>query len=282
MPLNEPGTSPTALSLDAGGVLLLPDPNEVRRALEPHLVAAHGRWSVGRPGRRSTPRCLADERLLVAHYAGMLAYDRPAPSAAARTARYRAAYARALGLTDPAALAALARCFAEPGLWSAPAPGARAVVRRLAARRIPIVVVSNTEHGEAAALLARAGLWPRPQPVEAASSRLGGLRGRPVPAPARSSRLGPPVVDSARVGIAKPDPAIFRLALDVLGLPPERLIHVGDSAAADVAGAEAAGIRALHLDPLDRCPDRRHGHLAALAELLEFFEPAVTAGPEAS
>jgi putative hydrolase of the HAD superfamily len=282
---------PRAVSLDAGGVLLLPDPERVRTALEPVLTDRPAR-----PGRAATragsiPSRLADDRLVAAHYAAMAAFDRPAASPDVRSARYRAAYGRALGFAGPAlpaALAALAACFAQPGLWSAPAPGARVVVTCLAAWGVPVVVVSNTEHGEAAALLARAGIWPHPVPVRPRDALVPGSAAEsgpptapaaPPPAatpPSRSS--GPPVVDSARVGVAKPDPAIFRFALDALGVGPEALLHVGDSSAADVAGATAAGIAALHLDPLDRCPDRRHRHLASLLELLGRFDP--TGGSE--
>ncbi len=253
---------PRAVSLDAGGVLLLPDPGRVRAALLSVLAAAVRTGSRAASGPNPQPRLLADERLLAAHYAGIAAFDRPAASPPVRTARYRAAYARALGFRGTAlaaATAALAECFAEPGLWSMPAPGARAVVRLLARRGVPVVVVSNTEHGDAAALLARAGIWAEPRPVASGSA---------------SSGAGtPPVVDSTLVGVAKPDPAIFRIALETLGVGPEELVHVGDSAAADVAGAVAAGVGAFHLDPLDRCPDRGHPHLAGLAELLARLEP---------
>jgi putative hydrolase of the HAD superfamily len=49
------------------------------------------------------------------------------------------------------------------------------------------------------------------------------------------------VVTSARAGVAKPDPAIFRLALDELGVSPERALHVGDEPI-DEEGARAAGL----------------------------------------
>jgi HAD superfamily hydrolase (TIGR01509 family) len=50
-----------------------------------------------------------------------------------------------------------------------------------------------------------------------------------------------PVVTSAAVGAAKPDPTVFRRALELLQVRPERTLHVGDSHA-DEAGARAAGI----------------------------------------
>ena len=52
-----------------------------------------------------------------------------------------------------------------------------------------------------------------------------------------------PVVTSAEAGAAKPDPAVFELALQRLGVAdPARAVHVGDDAA-DEAGARAAGLR---------------------------------------
>lgn len=53
------------------------------------------------------------------------------------------------------------------------------------------------------------------------------------------------IIYSSRAGSAKPDPAIFRQALDALGIAPEQALHVGDSAEADVGGAIAAGLAAL-------------------------------------
>jgi putative hydrolase of the HAD superfamily len=50
------------------------------------------------------------------------------------------------------------------------------------------------------------------------------------------------VVTSAEAGAPKPDPAVFRLALERLGVAPERAVHVGD-AAADGEGSRAAGLR---------------------------------------
>ena len=52
-----------------------------------------------------------------------------------------------------------------------------------------------------------------------------------------------PVITSADAGAAKPDPAVFELALARLGIDePARAVHVGDSDA-DAEGAAAAGLR---------------------------------------
>lgn len=55
------------------------------------------------------------------------------------------------------------------------------------------------------------------------------------------------IVTSADVGAAKPDPALFRHALEVAAARAEDTVHVGDSLENDVEGARAAGIRPLLL-----------------------------------
>jgi putative hydrolase of the HAD superfamily len=53
------------------------------------------------------------------------------------------------------------------------------------------------------------------------------------------------VVISAELGVAKPDPAIFRAALERLDATADDALHVGDSLEHDVAGARAAGLEAI-------------------------------------
>ncbi|HVS03060.1 MAG TPA: HAD-IA family hydrolase [Thermoanaerobaculia bacterium] len=55
------------------------------------------------------------------------------------------------------------------------------------------------------------------------------------------------VVWSSRVGVEKPHPAIFEEMLHDLGMPPARVLHVGDSRRGDVEGAQALGMGALWL-----------------------------------
>lgn len=57
------------------------------------------------------------------------------------------------------------------------------------------------------------------------------------------------VIDSAVVGVEKPDPAIFRAALDALGVPAGETLYVGDLYEIDVVGANAAGLPAVLLAP---------------------------------
>ncbi|HEY3064672.1 MAG TPA: HAD family hydrolase [Methylomirabilota bacterium] len=83
------------------------------------------------------------------------------------------------------------------------------------------------------------------------------------------------IVDSTDVGVCKPDPAIFRVALERLGVSPADAVFVGDSAPRDMAGARAAGLAHVWLvaDGADRavpcCPgDRVIGSLKDLPGVL--------------
>jgi len=60
------------------------------------------------------------------------------------------------------------------------------------------------------------------------------------------------VVVSSRAGAAKPDPAIFRVALARLAVEPGDALHAGDDIDRDVAGAHAAGLHAVLVDRAGR------------------------------
>ena len=105
------------------------------------------------------------------------------------------------------------------GLWTVAVPGAVDVVIRLRSARYRVGVVSNAE-GKVARDLKAAGF----------------------------DGLLDTVVDSHRVGVEKPDPAIFRIALERLKASSDTAIHVGDVPAVDVEGARAAGIAPVLVD----------------------------------
>ena len=54
-------------------------------------------------------------------------------------------------------------------------------------------------------------------------------------------------LSSCYLGLRKPEPAIFQRALDILGRPAERILFIDDRAE-NVAGAEAAGLRAIRFE----------------------------------
>jgi HAD superfamily hydrolase (TIGR01549 family) len=58
------------------------------------------------------------------------------------------------------------------------------------------------------------------------------------------------LVVSERVGVSKPDPAIFAAALERMQCRPDEAVMVGDSWTADIAGARAAGIRPIWFNPM--------------------------------
>lgn len=63
------------------------------------------------------------------------------------------------------------------------------------------------------------------------------------------------LVAAGEVGVSKPDPAIFHLALKRAGVPADQALYVGDNYWADVIGAERAGLRAVLLDPHHLFPE---------------------------
>lgn len=59
------------------------------------------------------------------------------------------------------------------------------------------------------------------------------------------------VLDSCELGVEKPDPRLFEIALERSGARPESTIHVGDLYHVDVVGARSAGLQTMLLDPHD-------------------------------
>jgi HAD superfamily hydrolase (TIGR01509 family) len=150
----------------------------------------------------------------------------------------------------PAAVAnaadALAPRLRFPGeswrLWRQVLPGVPEALASLRELGLPLVVVSNSD-GSIERGLAETG-----------------LRG-----------YFSAVVDSARVGVEKPDPRIFEHAVRHVGVSHDRALHVGDLYDADVAGARAAGVHAVLLDPFDDWGDvdcERAPDLGAVAQHL--------------
>jgi putative hydrolase of the HAD superfamily len=80
------------------------------------------------------------------------------------------------------------------------------------------------------------------------------------------------IIDSHLVGVEKPDPRIFWLALDACGVRPDEALFVGDIYEIDVAGARAAGLDAVLIDPLGLYGEVDCRRIAALSELLGLIE----------
>lgn len=138
-------------------------------------------------------------------------------------------------------------------------PDALPTLRRLAARGVVAGVVTNWD-GTARRVLETTGLRPW---------------------------VGPVVV-SSECGREKPDPDIFRLALEQAGAAPSEAVMVGDNGHDDVAGALAAGVRAFWLNrhlgrDLGRgdVPPPGATPVDSLAALYAALEPELQAGAAA-
>ena len=156
---------------------------------------------------------------------------------------FRRAY-RSLGLDEEACERAVSRldaAHAERHIWCGPDPDAPRVVEELKRRGLLLAVISNTEDGRLRDALTAAGVADRFDLL----------------------------VDSHHVGVRKPDPAIFRYALERLGVEAAEAAFVGDSYAHDALPARAAGLRAVLLDPLDLHPESVCPRIRRLGELIE-------------
>ena len=81
------------------------------------------------------------------------------------------------------------------------------------------------------------------------------------------------VTVSATAGARKPEPAIFRRALEALGVAPAAALHCGDLPNADCEGARRAGIRAVLLDRSGTLPPGPCPRIAALSDLALWTGP---------
>lgn len=96
-------------------------------------------------------------------------------------------------------------------------------------------------------------VWPTLEALAARGTRRGVVsnwdeRLRPLLGKLRLSQHFGAVAISCELGCRKPSPEIFGRASAKLGVPAQAILHVGDSAEEDFAGAQAAGFSALLLD----------------------------------
>jgi putative hydrolase of the HAD superfamily len=131
------------------------------------------------------------------------------------------------------------------GLWTVAIPGTPEALRRLKEQGYRMAVISNAE-GRVEQDLMSAGY----------------------------DGLFETVVDSFLVGVEKPDPAIFEIALRRIGAAADGAIYLGDVPSVDVEGARSAGIAPVLLDRHDLYPDVD----APRVDSIEAFE-AWLAGP---
>jgi len=128
----------------------------------------------------------------------------------------------------------LDRIHARHNLWRVVLPSTAQVLANLQAQGITLGVISN------------------------ADGRIGTILEQ-----CRIRQFFDVLIDSSEVGIEKPDPRIFHLALAQANASPKQALFVGDIYSIDIIGAQRAGIPALLLDTLDcykgvECEKIRH------------------------
>jgi putative hydrolase of the HAD superfamily len=223
----------TTMFLDAGGVLANPNWERVATVLAHHGVAVEAAALA-----RAEPHA---KRTLDTADAIRTSTD------LSRAGRYWELVLARAGVTAPAeplaaAWAELRDYHARLNLWESVIAGVPEALTRLRARGLRLVVVSNA-NGTLRQKLVRVGLADRLDII----------------------------LDSHELGVEKPDPRIFEIALERAGITPDQALHVGDLYQVDVVGARAAGVAAVLVDPLDLYTDhdcRRVPSLLALAEAL--------------
>ena len=85
-------------------------------------------------------------------------------------------------------------------------------------------------------------------------------------------------VFSSSVGLRKPDPRIYHLALEQLGAEPAEAVFVGDGANDELAGAERVGMTVVLLERDDTEIEWAGLRVRALPELLELLESRIVQG----
>jgi len=204
-------TAITTVLFDAGGTLV-------------HLDYFFLHKELRQAGIRVTRRAVRR-----AEYAAKIAVDRRVLGSArdtdeTRRQPYFAALLDQLGVDTPTAAQLLQRFEAahiQDNLWRVMLPSTPRILRELRDRGLILGVVSNAD-GRIAAILRQCGI----------------------------EQFFQVMIDSHLVGVEKPDPRIFHLALARAQARPEQAIFIGDIYGVDVLGAERAGIRPLLLDAL--------------------------------
>jgi putative hydrolase of the HAD superfamily len=79
-------------------------------------------------------------------------------------------------------------------------------------------------------------------------------------------------IDSFLVGVEKPDPAIFRFAVERAALAPREAAYVGDLYSVDVVGSRAAGLLPVLYDPCELSEGADCLTIRSISELLLLFE----------
>ena len=221
----------TAVIFDVGGTLVHPDWQRLAKIVEVET------------GMVFTPA-----QMYEAFYAMMQAAD--ADLRAGKDAKLRSGAhwtflgtLRSLGVDEAACETIrdrLTETHEERHLWCEADAEAAGVLLQLKDAGLRVAVISNTEDGRVNESLALAELADHMEFL----------------------------IDSHLVGCSKPDEAIFRLAVDRLGIEPHQAAYVGDSYGYDVVGARRAGLVPIFLDRSGAYEDADVARIRSLSELV--------------
>jgi putative hydrolase of the HAD superfamily len=205
---------PRAIFFDAGNTLIRMDYAAIADAL-------------GRAGATVTPETLqrAEWQARVRLDADLLAPQHRVSTESRTVADHYLKYVlEGVGVTEPATVTAIVdwrRGYNVPiGIFYDPEPAARPALELARAASVRTAVISNS-NGSVRKIMESVGL----------------------------ADLLDFVIDSGEVGVEKPDPRIFQIALDRAGVRADEVVYVGDLYSVDVLGARAAGLEAVLLDP---------------------------------
>jgi FMN phosphatase YigB (HAD superfamily) len=224
---------PAAVLLDVGGVFLLPDHQRIAGAF-------------ARAEHPVSPEALDD-----AHYAAAVRFgiERDAEGDWAGCWKaYLEGYAEYCAVPADRLEEVhrhLDSEFADAALWYREVPGCREGLAALAATGVRLGIVSNADGMIGERLRERELL------------QVGPGTGVEVDC----------VIDSGAVGVMKPHPRIFQLALDAMGVDAADAWYVGDMPGIDVVGARRAGLRPFLVDPLGLHTGANYERVASLTEL---------------
>jgi putative hydrolase of the HAD superfamily len=226
---------PEAVLLDVGGIFLLPDHDRI----------------LGAFSRAEAPSAPATELLDQVHYAAAAHFSTDLDVEgdwAGSWKGYLERYIEACGVPVEDREEVhfhLDSEFADAALWVREIPGSREGLQLLASTGVRLGIVSNAD-GLMGSRLEEHGIL-----------QVGPGAGVAVDC----------VIDSGNVGVMKPDPRIFRIALEAMGVEPGDAWYIGDMPGIDVVGARRAGMRPFVIDPLGLHADADYDAVASLADL---------------
>lgn len=143
----------------------------------------------------------------------------------------------------PAVFEALIERHREVGLWNSLEPTLPETFVRLRDRGFKLGVISNSD-GTARQLLERHDV----------------------------DQYFGSVIDSAIVGVEKPDARIFLLGAEELAVAPERCVYVGDQIEVDVRGSEAVRMQPVLIDPYGLGEQPPCPRITRLSEVLDLVD----------